>query len=153
MEEPRSKPEYLSLDPGNSTGWATFTSEGKLITTGTTKGKQELYDLLRSMPRSVQAVICEDFKLYPWKSNQQAWSQLDTVRYIGAVELWCAVTNRTLILQPSSVKPVGYAWAGMRPTTRKSESHSMDAYVHGVYYLQSIGVRKPQQNNPERQVK
>jgi hypothetical protein len=142
--------EYLALDPGNSTGWATFGADGNPIGFGTLKGKDEFYEFLKSQPESLVAVICEDFRLYPWKSMQQAWSQLDTVRLIGVVEFWCSERNKMLVFQNPSIKTIAYAWAGIPVPKNKALTHETDAYVHGVYYLQSIGVRTPQQGNPDR---
>lgn len=145
------KPEYLALDPGNSTGWATFDGKGNPINYGTIRGKESFYKFLKRLPDTVEAIICEDFKLYPWKSMQQAWSQLDTVRLIGVIEYWCAMHGKVLVFQNPSVKTIAYKWAGIAVPKNKDMTHETDAYVHGVYYLQSIGVRTPQQANPERQ--
>lgn len=140
--------KYLSLDPGNSTGWATFRVDGSAIDYGTLKGKIDVYDLLSETVFAApnwSHIICEDFRLYPWKSTEQAWSQLDTVRIIGAIEMFAYDNKLELVLQDPSVKTIAYKYAGMEVPKKKSLTHETDAYVHGVYYLQKQGVRTPQQ--------
>lgn len=139
---------FLALDPGGTTGWATFSDKGEAVGYGQVGGKDTFYDWLdnvSSLLPLLDTVICEDFKLFPWKSNQQAWSQLATVRIIGAIELYCQMRNITLVLQEPNIKGIGYKWAGLTPPRNHNISHEMDAYVHGVYYLQKAGLRQPQQ--------
>jgi len=139
--------KYLALDPGNATGWATFAADGSAVGFGTWHGKKEVYNGL--LP-DLKAVIIENFKLYPWKSMEQAWSQLDTVRIIGAVEHYCYLNELELVFQDPSVKAIAYKWAGMTPPKNHKLSHETDAYVHGVYYLQKAGIRTPQQGRAEK---
>jgi len=140
--------KYLSLDPGNSTGWATFRENGSAIEFGTVKGKVNFYDLLSNMQTSEPEwthIICENYKLYPWKSTEQAWSQLDTVRIIGALEMFAHDHLLDLTFQDPSVKTIAYKWAGLAVPKQKAQTHETDAYVHGIYYLQKAGIRTPQQ--------
>lgn len=137
--------KYLSLDPGESTGWATFRKNGSLVEFGTIRGKEALYHFLEAVSINISTIILEDYHLFPHKSNAQAWSSLNTVRYIGAVDYWAETTGRRVVLQDPSVKAMAYKWAGIEIPKRKSDTHETDAYVHGVYYLQKLGIRKPQQ--------
>jgi len=133
---------YLALDPGKTTGWATFAEDGSGITMGQYNAEQ----LINFMDETTaKIIITEDYRLFPWKLKEQAWSKLDTVRLIGMIQYWCYKTQRTLILQDPNIKSIGYMWAGIPKAGAHKNSHERDAYVHGVYYLQKNGIRRPQQ--------
>ena len=142
---------YLALDPGNNTGYAMFDAGGNLVSQGLLPqrdGRDGLYKALQEWhanQRLLTTVICEDYFLYPWKGKAQSWSPLETTRVIGAIEYWCFLTGRTLILQPANIKSIGYKYAGMKETTNKIASHAENAYIHGVFFLQKHGIRRPQQ--------
>jgi hypothetical protein len=132
---------YLALDPGGSTGWATFREDGSGITMGTCTSRTEVYELLRSVKPS--RIIMED-----WITRQNAQlggDRLEVVRVIGAVEFYAYLREIPVTLQPNTVKGIAYKWAGMARGGPKRDSHEKDAYCHGVYYLQKAGIRKPQQ--------
>ena len=79
----------MGLDPGKTTGWSYFTYDEdnglKLVDCGqiTTNFSKFLGLLDRYDP---QAVIYENYRLYPWKLQEQTWSSLQTPRFIGAME-------------------------------------------------------------------
>lgn len=137
--------KYLALDPGESSGWAAFDEDGNLILYDTCYSRESVYNLLDD--KHPRVIIMEDFKLYPNKAKEQSWSSFETVRLIGAVEHWAWQNNVEVILQPANIKSVAYLWAGISPPKQHSMTHETDAYVHGIYYLQKSGIRKPQQGN------
>lgn len=137
-----SETYYLCLDPGKTTGWATFDEAGVGITMGQAN-IQELLDMMDSTDAKI--IITEDYHLFPWKLKEQVWSKIDTVRVIGMIQYWCYKTGRQLILQDPNIKSIGYMWAGLKRAASHKNSHERDAYVHGVFYLQKNGIRKPQQ--------
>lgn len=134
---------YLAIDPGETSGWATFKEDGSLDKMGSVLGRESVYALLSSVQPWV--IIVEDFELFPWKSRDQAFSKFEAVRVIGAIELWAYAKQRSVHLQKPSIKTVGYMWAGITKAKLKRDSHERDAYVHGVYWLQKNDIRKPQQ--------
>jgi len=134
---------YLAVDPGETTGWATFNEDGTAINYGSAHGRIEVYQLLAATQPKV--LIVEDFELFPWKAKEQSWSDFETVRVIGAIEFWAYAKSATVILQLPNIKAIGYKWAGLSLAKAKRDSHERDAYVHGIYYLQKNGIRKPQQ--------
>lgn len=132
---------YLALDPGHSTGWATFDEKGNAIKYGTVKGRGPVYDLLKDV--NPDHIIMED-----WITKQGinlGGDKLETVRIIGAVEFYAYIKKIQITLQPNSVKGIAYRWAGIAKPKNHSMSHETDAYVHGVYFLQKAGIRRPQQ--------
>lgn len=135
--------KYLAIDPGGTNGWASFNENGDVITFDGAKGKEALYQVLAAQQPKV--IICEDYRLFPWKAKEQSWSSLETVRVIGAIEYYCYLNDAELHYQDPKVKTIAYLWAGITVPKNKALTHETDAYVHGVYYLQKNGVRKPQQ--------
>lgn len=137
---------YMSFDPGEHTGWATFGEDGKVVDFEYVHGREDLYDLLdRYFQNGIGHVVIEDFFLYPWKDKEQGWSDFETVRVIGVIQAYCYLNKVEYSMQPANIKKIAYRWAGMTPPKNKLQSHAADAYVHGVYYLQQKGIRKPQQ--------
>lgn len=133
--------EYLALDPGNSTGWATFNEKGEVGGFGTLRKREEVYEKLEEEQPKV--LIVED-----WITRQGinlGGTKLEVVRVIGAVECWAYFHQADVHLQPNTIKPIGYKWAGLTKPKNHDMSHETDAYVHGVYWLQKNGIRKPQQ--------
>lgn len=146
--EPTGEERYLSIDPGISTGYATFRANGDLIRTGTLReGKEELYPFLNFIALNIKTldVVVENYRLYPWKSMSQSWSSLETVRFIGAIDFWATKNKFPVHLQDPAVKGIAYKWAGLKVPKNHDMSHETDAFVHGVYFLQKAGIRKPQQ--------
>lgn len=145
--QPTGQERYLALDPGISTGYATFRDNGDLIRTGTLRnGAEELYPFLNLInPLVPFDVIVENYRLYPWKAMQQSWATLETVRFIGAVDFWAKQQGITVHLQDPNIKGIGYKWAGIKVPKNHDLSHETDAFVHGVYFLQKAGIRKPMQ--------
>lgn len=136
--------KWLCLDPGKTTGVAAFEGEsGDLKKIDQLRGDEAVYNYLAEYDPDV--VICEDFTLKPWKAKDMAFNTMDTVRLIGAIQYWCWLNAKQFVLQDPSIKPIGYRWAGIPAAKSHANSHERDAYVHGVYYLQKLGIRKPQQ--------
>lgn len=132
---------YLALDPGETTGFAIFDEKGNSLEIGEVFSDAELDDLLDRLSPTV--VIVEDWVQSPYITmggNKQL-----TARTIGSVESWCRRHSAKVVLQPNTIKSIGYKWAGLPKPKVKSLSHRSDAYVHGVYYLQKNGIRYPQQ--------
>lgn len=141
--DPPANQYYLVIDPGETSGWATFQEDGSATAMGSVHGRTAVYGLLSTVqPR---LLVVEDFELFPWKARDQAFSQFETVRVIGAIEFWAYAKNVQVILQKPTIKTIAYKWAGISPAKIKRDSHERDAYVHGVYYLQRNGIRKLQQ--------
>lgn len=91
--------------------------------------------------RIVDAIIVEEFKLYPGKAEQQAFSQLQTSQLIGGIKAtWGWYGNHTeLVEQSASIKKPAKAIARAkkyRSTARRQKTgdHCVDAEVHGFYY-------------------
>ena len=132
---------YLALDPGETTGYATFDSEGNSTDIGEVFSDAELDDLLDRL--SPLVVVVEDWVQSPYITmggNKQL-----TARTIGSVESWARRHSATVVLQPNTIKAIAYRWAGIPKPKNKTLSHRSDAYVHGIHYLVKQGIRVPGQ--------
>jgi hypothetical protein len=131
---------YLALDPGHTTGWATFDDEGTVLDKGQF-GLEDAVDILNNLINGdLKHIIVEDYKNYHWK-KQKSWSRNETSKVIGKIETLAELSRVPVALQPASVRPIGYMWAGTTQPSNHAISHEYDAYAHGVYWLQSNGIR------------
>ena len=134
---------YLALDPGETTGWATFDESGKLLKFGQFKQADQTAELTRLVESTLKAVICEDYMNFAWKP-QKKWSRNQTSKNIGALEMLCEMRQVPLHLQPANIKAIGYRWSGLgAPPSNHAISHQYDAVVHGVYWLIQNNVVPP----------
>jgi len=130
----------LAIDPGETIGWAYFEKE-KLVTWGKEATKAEfgnavnwVVDIFAEyMP---EALVMEDYRIYKWKTEQHAWSDVYTLRVIGALEFWCHRNNVPYDKQTAQIAKQFCtddklkAWA-----PGVTGAHSKDAVRHGLYWL------------------
>lgn len=129
----------LALDPGHTTGVAVFKgmlllSGSQIITKPIEQGVQALHELILEVQPEV--VVCEDYRVYRWKTDEHANSSLLTPRIIGAIETLLTLQQIPLVKQPAHVakhfctdsrlKHWGMYSTGMR--------HANDAIRHGCYF-------------------
>ena len=131
-----------AFDPGETTGWSIFNCDGEQIDYGQCKGRNLLYATLSKIG-VVPYVVIEDYRLYQSKAIQQSGSKLEAVRVIGAIESWAALNKSRVTLQPASIKAIAQLWSGVKPKGAHKNSHHVDAFNHGYYFLQKIGIIKP----------
>lgn len=140
---------YIFIDPGEATGWAKFSDDGDMAGAGTCHGFEDAcrwinINIHSSQP--VKRVIVEEFKLYPWKSTAQAWSEFFTVEVIGAIRAKCFELSIPFEKVPARNKNMGFTYMGTtEPSHSNPSNHQMVAMAHGVFWLQTHGIRKPQQ--------
>lgn len=139
---------YLALDPGHTTGWATFDDKGNILEMGqfTLKEVNRLNELIHD---NLKTVIVEDYRNHGF-TQQKKWSRNETSKIIGRIEALCEIRNIEVVLQPNTVRGIGYKWMGSEQPTNHSISHQWDAAAHGVYWLQKNGVRPVGQTLKER---
>lgn len=133
--------KLLGIDPGKTTGWAILNldEESRKLTPGvfgesTDESALEIQRLIQEC----DLVVIESFLLRPTYARKGKFDYDDMVapRVIGAVQTLCKMNDTEYKMQPASVKPVGYGFAGL--TYKKGKSgkgvHQLDALVHAVYY-------------------
>lgn len=142
---------WLSIDPGESTGWAWW-ENGSLREAST----DSLWDVIDALSEAfgvsstgpadlkfegLGLIVMEDWALYPWKLKDLGWDKCRTARGIGAIELLCRLTGVQLVLQPAAIKKNAVAAGAeelfLRPL--HENRHANDAIMHGVFYMARNG--------------
>lgn len=127
----------LAIDPGGTTGWAFVKLQDRkctLLHFGKTKDPmlKELHPFLEK----ADVFVVEDFHIRPDKARNGAfdWDRMETPKVIGAAEMLADLKDVPLVLQPPSIKPVGYGFAGMKYRKGARGKHTEDAIAHAAYY-------------------
>lgn len=129
--------KILALDPGETTGWATFV-DGELQKSGEVGQNDSLMDVMRLIDREQPTtIVVEAYRIYSWKADTHSWSDLFTPRLIGAIELKCIQNKIPMYTEMAQgaknfctnkkLKSWGYYKKGAR--------HARDAIRHGCYWL------------------
>lgn len=130
--------EVLFIDPGNTTGFAIFSSEDdchwKKDKIGFRPEVEQVFDLLDMTHPDI--LVVEKFTLFPWKSMKLGWSQMTTSQIIGACHLYAYRRGIPFIQQSTDNRDIGYM-NGQVPKLPKSNpaNHAHDAWAHGCYWV------------------
>jgi len=127
----------LSLDPGETLGWAFFCS-GKLYERGQVSLTSSTSQILQLLKRFLPAiVVAEDYRIYSWEAKRHAWRDLFTPRLLGIIESLCSQQGIPLFLQMAGL-PKGFCkdkrlreWGFYQ----RGQPHANDAIRHGTYFL------------------
>lgn len=134
---------YLALDPGETTGWATFDDKGVIIEWGQVKQSDFYKWLDQKVTSNLRAVIAEEYRIYDSR-RQRKWSRNQTSKNEGAIEAICSLRGVPFFLQPANIKKIGYKWAGLGAAPSNHDiTHQFDAVAHGTYWLRTNGILKP----------
>lgn len=132
--------EYVAFDPGETTGWATFDSEGAVVQIGQFVMSEQNRALKILIKPGLKKCIIEDYKNFAWM-QQKKWSRNQTSKNIGKMEMVCDIHEVEYVLQPSTNKGMGFMYLGMEEPKNHAIGHQFCAMAHGVFYLQSNGIR------------
>lgn len=137
---------YLAFDPGKTTGWARFSDEGEAVGYGQLN-LDELIEYTNSVlaeDETIQAVIVEDWLLFKKKAAQQVGSRMEASQAIGILKKLATDAGAKFVLQPSNIKSIAEKWTQIKPVGSHANSHWVDAFNHGAFYLINAGIRKTQ---------
>jgi hypothetical protein len=101
---------------------------------GDTYIREDIDPELMKLP--IERIVCEDFRIYPWKCKELAWDRVRTARAIGALTFMAQHFDIPMILQGAKIKPAAVA-AGAEELYWKplhENRHQNDAVQHFVYY-------------------
>lgn len=132
---------YLAIDPGNNTGWASFKRNGEVLDFSVITGHDDFLDWLEEQFPFPQVIIIEDYRVRP-QGNINTFSRVPTIQLIGAISRIARKKKSKVVLQPSSILPIGLKFIG----AKYDKAHVPDqisALAHGVYYLQKNNIRPP----------
>ncbi len=126
---------FLAIDPGETTGWATFNLDGYLIDFGQVKGFDGFDEWLEKLSPKPSLIICEKWVTNP--KVPQGGSTQETAQVIGAIRSYSRKNGIDIEWQMARILLVGYKWAGLKPLPKSKHylSHQYDAIAHGTYYL------------------
>jgi len=137
---------YIAFDPGKMTGWATFWNDGSVANMGQVNIEQliDYVEMLVSQNEidPLKAVIYEDFIVFKHKAKFMTGSRMETSQAIGIIKGLARRTGATLVMQGSDIKPVAQKFTQIFPPADHAQSHQIDAFNHGAYYLINKGIRK-----------
>lgn len=114
-------------------------------------GSQELspdglIDTVESEIGAVDALVVEEFRLYPWMAREQGYSGFPTVERIGVLRYLARQAGVAFVLQGASVKKMavqnaqGYGFPlrklqGGRMDFPGRNQHCRDAEAHGFWFF------------------
>lgn len=127
---------WIALDPGKTTGWATFTGTQRMPVSMGEWDMDEYYDHVAVAEYGLWVI--EDYIIRPKKVQhgyEHQWNKGDALRLIGAVTLRGRQLEAPVVLQQASIKPIASAKSGVPYTPRKKGTHMFDAVLHGNHYL------------------
>lgn len=177
---PPRKPEQfrtLYCDPGEDFGWC-LGKDLKLLAGGTEKmwtQVDDIWDLINNPDNPDNAmnmevnrrdevaaedntgpigrVVCENFRLYPWKLHDLKWDEVRTARAIGAITFMCRLFDIPLVLQPAAIKEAARAAGAEELYWRPlhENRHQNDALQHYVFFTNTelMGLNLPVPNDKE----
>lgn len=126
----------IGVDPGKSCGWATF-QDGNNEGLGIAQGEVEIWEFIRDNNPDVWVV--ENYKLRPYGTAglkyDHAWSELFTVRVIGAIQYKAFCEKQEFVLQEPTIKRPALAMLAGKVYQKKANQHALDAYLHAFYYI------------------
>lgn len=135
-----SKNKYLAIDPGFTSGYATFDENGKMTAFGQIANPDDMMDWIEELRPEPDVIILEDYVIR--KNVSHAGSRAPTIQLIGMIKRYAKKKAIKVVLQMSHAKNIGYKFAGLVPTKNHDQSHQYDAIAHGCYYLQKNGIRE-----------
>lgn len=138
----------LSVDPGETSGFFLFNSADKvhynekdrdiIVSLGEKDNYYGFDSLIENY--SPDLIVYEEFKLYPWKAKQKAWSTFPTVEVIGVLRYLAEKHNIEMIGQGADTKDYfddkKLKWCSMH---KGYSPHERDAIRHGFFYLEFGG--------------
>jgi hypothetical protein len=142
---PQHWESILALDPGETTGWATCRIRpqetptldflfGQLDTSTIKLAVQAL----EGMIEDADLVICEDYRVYSWKSDQHKWANLHTPKLVGAIQTLCWIHSRQEPVMQMAIEAKDFCtddklqdWG----LYSKGGRHARDAIRHLCSYL------------------
>jgi hypothetical protein len=129
----------LAIDPGNTTGYAYFDSKGVINEWDQIPGGVEgMVGFMMDWHKPLDTLVVEDYRVRGDVQGLKAnvGGQLETVQVIGALKAWAFNTKWEFILQAPQLKRMGEKYSNLRPTgAHNNNSHKVDAYNHGYYWL------------------
>lgn len=132
----------ISIDPGETVGWAVWHEEGQLFDQGEYEWEDFLVHLEKMLEKdAIDHIIMEDYRLRKSASKAMINNQFLTVQVIGVIKWFSRKYDIPLTLQlPAQAKQF---WDNdklkMIDVYERGQRHSRDAVRHGLYFFYNGG--------------
>jgi hypothetical protein len=138
---------YLAIDPGGTTGYAWFNSEGIPVENKEIKGHNNFMDWLDEEPVP-KMIIYETYRNRPWE-KANTWADNATSQLIGMILRYIHKHDIKVETSEPANLYMGlrylnmYAKYAKRPgSSRRHVPNALSALAHGVFVLQKLRIRK-----------
>lgn len=128
---------YISVDPGQTTGWAKWNEEGEIVSYGKMK-QEEFFNWFEN--QKFKWLIIEIYRNRPGATN--AWSKGETQQHIGVCKRHAAKIHARVVEQdPSPCLAIGLRFLGVHEMYVDSKGKlqhvpdDISAMAHGEYYM------------------
>lgn len=126
----------LAVDPGETSGWASFREDGSFVARGQL-GFDDMLEFLgsggSSLQVSVKTFVIEAYTHDP--GRQKRGSTFKTVQIIGALKLRALQLGAEIVTVGREAKNMGAIYTGEEPPSNHRLSHQVDAKNIGTYWL------------------
>ena len=130
----------LAIDPGETSGWASFRPDGSFVA----RGQFAFDDMLEFLggfgstgpherQTSVETFVIETYTHDP--GRQKRGSTFKTVQIIGAIKLRALQLGAEVVMVGREAKTMGAIYTGEEPPRNHKLSHQVDAQNLGTYWL------------------
>ena len=129
---------YIAVDPGETTGYALFNSDGAVTEKGKIRGEDPFLDKFEEIAATgtYKVLIIEAYRSRPGAIN--AWSKNKTSQTIGAVKRIARKAGMKIVEQePNPGLVIGLKFLGVSHLYPKGKHvpDDISALAHGTYYL------------------
>lgn len=143
----------LGIDPGGTTGWAKAELDEDHIIRPVDFGETTDPTGIELMPflQEADRIIVENFLIDPRYARSGAfdYDSMIAPQVIGSLKTLVSQIGKEIVLQPSSIKPVGYGYLGKKYRKGKRGMHRWDALAHIYYYAVKHLQALPNLNAPD----
>lgn len=124
----------IAFDPGETTGVAEFNSVGECLALHQLK-INDLLDYLADMPYKPHIVVIEEYRIFAHKAASHSQSKVPTIQVVGMIKSYAHRWAAKCVEQPVQAKVLGYKLSNTKQAANHKNSHQLDAFVHGYYWL------------------
>jgi hypothetical protein len=130
----------IAFDPGVTTGWCAFETNPEREAKPLAYGQVKFLELISYLETHEQlpapdVVIIESFQLLSHKAQKLIGSKFETIQAIGICKSYAQRHGARIVEQPPTIKNIAQKWTGVKPPSNHAESHWIDAFNHGKYYM------------------
>jgi hypothetical protein len=130
--------KLIAFDPGTHCGWAIF--EGEVSTNfGTVDYPEELMKFLLALPKDIDAVVIEDYKVRDERHGgfDHLFQNVTPAKVIGVIEFYAFIRQIPFFLQQPQIKYSASPMILGKPYKKQGNKHHFDAFLHGMYFIKT----------------